>query len=89
MWVPYIPDEDLRPPVEMVGPLPLRPMHAWRQVIEDTDPVAMLQQLRCEVRPDESRSPVMRMVGLSVCMMYQADLMALFALNIIADTKYC
>jgi hypothetical protein len=32
--------------------------------------------------------PVMRMVGLSVCMMYQAHLMALFALNIIVDAKY-
>src|SRR5690606_5669738 len=89
MWVTDIPDDDLRPSVEVVGKAPLRSVHLRHQVIEDTDLVAVLQQFGREVRPDESRSPGdengrtgIRMHGVSGI----PD--ALLALNIIADTKY-
>jgi len=84
-----IPDENLRSPVEVLGQAPLRPVHLRHQVVEDTDLVTVLQQFSREVRPDESRSPGdengltgIRMHGVSGI----PD--ALFALNIIANTKY-
>jgi len=87
--VPDIPDDDLCPPVEMAGPAPFRAVRLRRQVIEDADLITVLQKFRCEVRPDESRSPGDENGRTGIRMHDISGIPdALLALNIIADGKY-